>query len=391
MGARASRWRRWVWAAAKVALLGAVAASAVYWFRFSPVPVEAHRVETGSVIAEVMGTGTLEPRVRASASPRITGRLSAVLADQGDRVKAGQLVATLDDSDLRQQVEVAKAELSLAKATVDRAAAGIVRAQANAVQARASYARFEQLARGSLASQEDLDKSTQQRAVAEADLSLAELAKVESERAAVKAAASLRYYEERLADTRIVAPFDGLVVLRGREPGDVVVPGGTILEVVSTDDLWVSAWIDETAMGRLAVGQAARVVFRSAPDAPLPGKVARLAPQTDPEAREFLVDVRVDTLPATWAVGQRAEVYIDTGRREGVLVLPQRLVSWHGDVPRVLIDDAGVARWTEVTLGLRGGEVVEVTDGLTAGQVVLGIPPGSEPPREGRAIRYELP
>jgi HlyD family secretion protein len=274
---------------------------------------------------------------------------------------------------------------------VDRAAAGITRAKADAVLARASYLRVERLARGKLASEEDLDKSTQQRAVAEADLSLAELAKVQSERSAVRDAESLRYFEERLADTRICAPFDGLVVRRDREPGDVVVPGGTILEVVSTNDLWVSAWVDETAMGRLAVGQAARVVFRSAPDAPVPGKVARLASQTDPEAREFLVDVRVDTLPAKWAIGQRAEVYIDTGRREGVLTLPQRLVSWRGDVPRVLVDDGGVARWTEVTLGLRGGDVVEVTDGLTAGQVVLVIPPGSAPPREGRAIRYELP
>lgn len=391
MGVRSSRWKRRIWAAAKFALVGAVVASAVYWVRFSPILVEVYRIDTGVVIAEVMGTGTLQPRVRASVGTRITGRLAAVLADQSDRVKAGQLVATLDDSDLRQQVEVAKAELSLARASVDRAAAGIVRAQANAVQARASYSRVEPLARIKVVSDEDRDKSAQQLAVAEADLSLAELAKVESERAAAKAAESLRYYEERLADTRVVAPFDGLVLRRDREPGDVVVPGSTILEVASTDDLWVSAWIDETAMGHLAVGQAARVVFRSAPESPLPGRVARLAPQTDPEAREFLVDVRVSALPATFAVGQRAEVYIETGRREGVLALPQRLVVWRGDTSGVLIDDDGAARWKEVALGLRGGDVVEVTGGLTAGQVVVVIPAGSTPPREGRAIRYALP
>lgn len=173
MGGRSSRWKRWIWAAAKLALVGAVVASAVYWVRFSPILVEAHRTDTGVVIAEVMGTGTLQPRVRASVGARITGRLAAVLADQSDRVKAGQLVATLDDSDLRQQVEVAKAELSLARAGVDRAAAAIVRAQANAVQARASYSRVEALGKR-IVSEEDLDKSAQQRAVAEADLSLAD-------------------------------------------------------------------------------------------------------------------------------------------------------------------------------------------------------------------------
>ena len=258
MGNGWSRVRRILWGTVKLAVLAGIAGFAVYWVRFSPVDMETHTVATGTVVAEVMGTGTLQARVRTSVSPRITGRLATVLADQGDRVTAGQAVATLDDGDLRQQVEVARAELDVARAGVDRAAANIVRTRAISTQAGSSYLRSVELARGKIISDEELDRATQQRDVADADVHVAQLAKVESEKAVIQSEQSLRYYEERLADTRISAPFAGLVVRRDREPGDVVVPGSTIIEVVSTDSLWVSAWVDETAMGRLAVGQPAR-------------------------------------------------------------------------------------------------------------------------------------
>ena len=227
--------------------------------------------------------------------------------------------------------------------------------------------------------------------MAEADSKRAQLAKVEAEKSVIKAEESLRYFQERLADTKIVAPFDGLVVRRSHDPGDVVVPGTAILEVISTDQLWVSAWVDETAMERLAVSQPARIVFRSASDTFLLGRVARLAPQTDRETREFLVDVSVEQLPKTWAVGQRAEVYIETGRHTDVINIPQRLVIWRDGKAGVMVDNASHAQWQRVSLGLRGLDNVEVTDGIAAGQVVISVPSGSELPRDGRAIRYGKP
>ena len=385
------RVRRLIWGGLKVALIAGIAASGVWWLRFAPVRVDVHQVETGTVIDEVMGTGSLEAHVRAAVGPRITGRLATVLVDQGDRVTGGQLVATLYDGDLRQRVEIAKAELAVARAGVEVAAAAIVRAEANAVHARTSFLRVEPLAAQQVLSSDELDLATQQRDLAEADLRLAQLAKVESEHVVVKATEGLRYDQERLADTRIVAPFDALVVKRDREPGDVVVPGGTIIDVVSTEELWISAWVDETALGRLAPGQPARVVFRSAPDTSILGTVVRLAPQTDAETRELLIDVALSELPATWAIGQRAEIYVETERREDVLVLPQQLIVWHKGVPRVLVDDAGVARWRDVVLGLRGTDTVEVIRGVVAGESVILIADGSTTPREGRQLRRAQP
>ncbi|MDX9972354.1 MAG: efflux RND transporter periplasmic adaptor subunit, partial [FCB group bacterium] len=190
-----------------------------------------------------------------------------------------------------------------------------------------------------------------------------------------------------LADTQLASPFDGLVLRRSREPGDIIVPGSEILQIISTEQMWISAWVDETAMESLAVGQPARVVFRSNPDRTFNGTVARLAPLADRETREFLVDVTVKDLPKTWAVGQRAEVYIQTARKDQALLAPQQSIAWQEDQAGLFVDHAGHAQWRSVTLGLRGAETVEITKGLTAGEAVIWLhDPKDKPLTEGRAV-----
>ena len=92
--------------------------AAMSWY-FSAVSVVEYKVATGNLFAEVMGTGTLEARVKSTISSKISGRLQEILVVQGDKVVSGQLLFTLEDSDLRQQVEIAKATLVFWKASLD--------------------------------------------------------------------------------------------------------------------------------------------------------------------------------------------------------------------------------------------------------------------------------
>jgi len=92
--------------ALKVLLPGLVAVAIVYQVKFAPAPVTVHEVKPSLIAAEVLGTGTLEARVKTTISPRIQERLAEVLVDQNDPVQAGQLLARLEDGELRQQVEV---------------------------------------------------------------------------------------------------------------------------------------------------------------------------------------------------------------------------------------------------------------------------------------------
>lgn len=320
-----------------------------------------------------MGTGTLEARRQAVISPKISGLITSVLVDQGDRVEAGQELLRLDDEDLRRQVEVSESNLAAARAGVHRQIADRQRSEAVLAQARIDYRRVEDLVARNNASSLELDKATEALRVAEADLSRAEAALIEAQKQVVAAEKTLEFHLARLADTVVTAPFDGLIVRRDRDPGSVVVPGSSVLVQVSTDELWISAWVDETEINRLKPSQPARVVFRAQPNKSFAGEVARLGREADRETREFVVDVWVRELPANWAVGQRAEAYIEVGRKEDVTLLPAHLVSRRDGKPGVFVAANGIAQWRPIKLGLRGNEVVEVTEGLAAGDAIIFI------------------
>ena len=103
----------------KGGVLVALIASLVAWVKLARVPVAAAEARMGPLVVEVMGTGTLEARVKTTISPRIQEHLDEVLVDQGDAVKAGQLLARLNDSDIRAQIEIATAALAAAQAGVE--------------------------------------------------------------------------------------------------------------------------------------------------------------------------------------------------------------------------------------------------------------------------------
>lgn len=366
----------------------AVLALAVWWIRNRPLEVESFSVERQSVVAEVMGTGTLEARLGATISPKIQGRLQEVSVDQNDTVAAGQVMARLDDSDLREQVAVAQATLDAAIATGDRVRADEKRALAVLNQAQLSHTRSLDLLKANVAAQADLDKAVELLQVAEADVSRAKAAIVEADRQRLTTEASLKYQQARLADTRLVSPFSGLIVRRDRDPGDVVVPGASVFYMVSTNELWISAWIDETAMAALEPGQPARVVFRSVPDVSFAGKVARLGRQVDRETREFLADVQVTELPRNWVIGQRAEVFIETQKKESAVSIPSNFVCWKNGTAGVFLNQNGRSLWRAVETGLRGGNWIEIASGLREGDEVIrliGQPAGTL--TDGKRIR----
>ncbi|MGG7056624.1 hypothetical protein [Nitrosomonas sp. ANs5] len=118
------------------------------------------------------------------------------------------------------------------------------------------------------------------------------------------------------------------------------------------------------------------MVFRAEPNHDYSGQVARLGRETDRETREFLVDVRVQQLPVNWAVGQRAEVFIETGRKLNVVIMPQEFLYWRNGKSGVFVYENGRAVWRDISLGLYGQQLVEVVHGLSAGDQIV------KPPKE---------
>lgn len=358
--------------------------------KFRPLPARVHTVSHGEIIAEVMGTGTLEARVKTTVSPRIQERLAEVLVDQGDHVKAGQLLARLDDAEAKQQVAIAASSLEAARKTLERVRADLARSEAVLTQARLSHTRLMNLAATQAVSQSDADKAAEALAVAEADMRRSQATISEAEAQTVVAGNNLLFRREQLAFTEIKAPYDGLIIRRDRDPGDIVVPGASLMQVISCQELWISAWVDETAMPALAPDQPARIVFRSEPGRGYPGKVARIGREADRETREFLVDVRVSELPQNWAVGQRAEVFIETGRHADALLLPADFLMWKDGRAGVFVHSGGKARWRAVTPGMRGRGLLAITQGLKAGDQALKLSPAEKKPLSN-GQRVKLP
>ncbi len=358
--------KRWIWA-----LILVVAAVVFYRVKLAPVPVIVKPVTKGPISARVMGTGTIEARYQAAVGSKIQGRLVETLVDQNDPVKSGQLIARLDDAELLQEVGIARATLHAAKATVERVKAEEARAKAVLDQAERTYQRYAALVETKSISQEDAEKSREKLAVAQAESERAIAATVEALRQVTMAEEKLRYSEARLADTRILSPYDGLVIRRDRDAGDIIVPGASIFQIISLKEMWVSAWVDESAMAGLAAGLPAGIIFRSEPKKEYRGKVARLGKEVDRETREFKVDVALDELPRNWAVGQRAEVFIETAKKPQVLVAPVEGLVWNKSKPAVYVVKNGKAVRRPVQLGIQGPAEVEILEGVSEGDQVI--------------------
>jgi RND family efflux transporter MFP subunit len=377
----------WLWKMGRWLVLPLIVGGVVYQIKFSPLTVQGVSPTRQTVVSTVMGTGTLEARVSTTISPKIAGRISEVLADQGDTIDEGQLLVQLDDAELQQQVEIAQANLEAARAALQRVMADKNRAIAVFEQSGRHHARMRSLKERNATTQEDVDRAVESLAVATADVNRAEAAIAEVQKGLLAAEKTLEYHRARLADTIIKAPFGGLVVDRQREAGDIAVPGSAVLTVISTDMLWISAWVDETEMSKLSVSQSARIAFRSQPDHDYPGTIIRLGKQADRETREFVVDVQVFQLPVNWAVGQRAEVFIETHRQDNALTIPSSALHRRKNEEGVFVIENGTARWKVVTLGVRGRESAEVLEGVSESDVVLLVSAGQTALTDGRRVR----
>jgi HlyD family secretion protein len=341
----------------------------VLYLRTRPIEVDSVVVGESEVIRSVMGTGTLEARVQTTISPKISGRIAEVFVDQGDMVESGDVLVKLDDADLLQQARIAKTSITTAEASLGRFQAELAQAKSKLTKASADLERAQQL--GNTISRADLEVATEGFDVAVSGKAKAEANLLEAEQQVELAKASLAFDEARLADATLTAPFSGLIIDRLRDPGSVAVPGTPILQLISLEELWISAWVDETEMDELSDGQPARVLFRSQPKVEFEGQVARLGKLADRETREFTVDVRILELPEQWAIGQRAEVYIETARLEAGLSVEADFLSHRDGQVGVYVDRGGTARWQPVQVGIEGRDKVEVVEGLRANDVVL--------------------
>ncbi len=329
-------------------LLGVAIAAALFLrlVVFGQPKVEVVHVEKRDLAAQVYGNGTVEAKVVVNVASKITGRIVEVNADQGDVVKRGQVLAKLDLSELQAQNRQAEASLALATKNA---------------------ARFKALVAKDLVSRQEAEQY-------ETAYLLAKEAVVAS--------------RSRLDDATIVAPEDGVIIRRDLELGATVTAGLPIFLMANPETVWVKANVDESQLKGVAPGQPTTITLRSAPGEKFPGRVARLAWESDRVTEELEVDVAFTPALSHFRLGEQADVLIAAGAKQGAPSIPKTALVTREKQRGVWVVEKNRLRFQKIGTGIEDAQFIEITTGLAGNEAIaLAAPEKMAQLTDGQKVR----
>lgn len=321
--------------AAVVAVAGCSADKAPPKQRLAPL-VTTTRVAVEDVPVLVRGPVDIRPLAQADLGSKTVGYLDAVLVDRGDLVKKGQVLALVRPSDLPDQLAAARG--------------AVAQSDASRALARSNLERAQKLAPLGLVSQQDLQNATSAAAAAEASFGSSQ--------------SQLAALGVRLGETRLEAPYDGVVITRRLDPGALIGPATPpALTVARVDVVRAFLAATEAQAVRLQVGQTARV-WVAGLDAPVIGRVARIAPGFDTTTRTLDAEIHLPNADGKLRPGMYGKGEIETDLKKGSIVVPVESVQISDDKAFVFVVDGEAVKRVPVRLGEDLGERLEVAQGL---------------------------
>lgn len=326
--------------------------------------------ERREIVETLSVTGTVVPREEAHVGTDLNGlTVLALEADQGDRVRKGDILAVLDRSSLDTQLAQADANRAQAEAAVEQARAQIGDAEIGVRQAREGFERAEALRQRGVAAQAQLDN-----AVNAYDSAKARLVAVEKALAASQAQLAVIDAQKanvllQIAKTELRAPADGIVLARNATLGGVVsAAGGPLFRIAVGSRFELAARVPETSLALLEPGMKASVVL-AGNGLVLDGEIRLLAPEVDQASRLGTVRIALPDDAAARA-GNFARGEIVTLRRAGIAVPASALLYRGGQAILQRVRD-GVVETVEVRTGARDASHVEILEGLDEGDEVV--------------------
>ena len=312
-----------------------------------PLPVKAAPATHATLNVEVTAVGTLRADETVMVRPEIAGRVETIHFREGQKVRQGETLVTLDQEEYQAQLASSAAQLALEQS---------------------SYRRLQDMDRQQLASQQNLDEAK---------------AKLDTARA------QQELNRVRLSKTVIRAPFDGMIGLRKISPGAYVKPGDDIVALESLGAMKLDFRVPETYLARLAVDQRLAARVDAYPEQSFEGTIYAIEPALDEETRTVLLRARLPNPHNQLRPGLFARVSLILERRENALVVPEQAIVPVGQTTFVYRVADGKAVMTPVKLGLRRPGLVEILEGLSAGDLV--VTDGQLKIRDGAAVQVLPP
>jgi membrane fusion protein, multidrug efflux system len=294
-----------------------------------PMPVRAVPAKVAPAILETGAVGTLRADEGVMIRPEIAGRIDRIRFAEGQQVKQGSLLATMDAGETQAQVQSSTVQLALEKQRLERA---------------------EDLYRKGFSSQQSLDE---QRSVH------------------ARAAAKLREDQVRLAKSEIRAPFTGVAGLRQVSEGAYVAAGTDIARLEKIDQLKLDFRVPETFLARLKAGQSVRIAVDAYPGREFRGAIYALEPAIDEQTRTVLARARVGNADLRLRPGMFVRVQLQLGVRENAVWVPEQSIVPRGQEAFVFRISAGKAELVRVDTGMRKVGEVEILKGLAGGDLVV--------------------
>ncbi len=373
------RWRQ-ILAAGLIAVLAAAAGYMASPSREHAVEVEVMtvvkaRTDSDGIGLELAASGYVVAQKQAQVASKGTGRLELLTVQIGDRVQAGQVIARLERADMTAGLIEAQARLEVANAALANARPELQDATVNHERLRALVAQA---------------YATQ----AEFDVALARLrrakATVRSTEAAINAAAAeLQAAEVQLENTNIRAPFDGTVVKKYAEVGEVVAPlaasaisRGAVVQIADLTSLMVEAEVSESMIGRVQMDNTVEIAVDAIPDRRYRGVVHQIVPTADRSKATIMTKIRfmesddriLPEMSAKVSIRTRPAAREPASTPQSLGVPTNAIVTRNGRASIFLIVD-GVARERAVSVGRQAGPLVEVTGNFVPGAEIVANPP----------------
>jgi HlyD family secretion protein len=294
------------------------------------------------LVATLTVTGTLVSRDEVRVMAQIEGlAVTKIVAEEGDRVEQGQVLAKLDDVMIRTQLA--------------QSSANFARAEAANIEAQKALLRTQELRKSGYATQAQLDQRMSAAKVAAAD--------------EAAAAAQRTEFQTRVARTEIKAPVKGMVAKRMAMVGMIANASTPLYTLVSNNEIELQAQIADSQHQLLKIGQPAQVLSANGDSQAIAGKVRLVSPQVDPATR--LADIRISlTGENNFSVGGFARATIETARRT-TLAVPLSAIAYHQDKASVQVAVDNKVKTQDVKLGITGDGYVEVVDGLREGDTIV--------------------
>lgn len=259
----------------------------------------------------VSGVGTIEAKEIVILAPKTTSKLEELFADEGDTIRQGQVLAKMEISELRGNLQESTAIIAKSRAQLASQNAIIEDLKAKKNLADMTLVRYTTLLKGGFVTQAEFDSAQATAQSAAAQLMSAKENLKLSEHDIERSLATRTSQQEKIDDFTLRSPFDGVVVSRNFEVGSTVGAGMAVFRIANPKTLWIKTYIDERQSAKVKVGQSAAVTLRSFPDRKFTGKVVRIGVESDRITEERVVYIGLDTIPHPIHIGEQTEAFID--------------------------------------------------------------------------------